>query len=292
MNALLKDAYDLHVHTAPDVLPRKVDDVGMAQRVIASGMKGYAIKSHFFCTSERAQIIRKVYPGCNVVGGIALNSAVGGINPTAVEMAGRSGARIVWFPSSDAEHEQKHLAHSPPDKLPNWAKIQFQMRAEGVHSPSISILENGQLKQEVFAVLDIIARFNMVLATGHISQAETFALVKAARARKVGRIVITHVTFPSTFYSIEEQQELVKLGAFMEHCYTTPSTGKVAWQTVFDQIRAIGVDRVLLTTDLGVSTGAFPDEGLRLFAEKLLENGFSETDARTMIVRNPAFLVE
>jgi hypothetical protein len=292
LNALLNDAYDLHVHSAPDVLPRKMDDVEMAQRIIASGMKGYAIKSHYFCTSERAQIIRKIYPRCNAIGTITLNSTVGGINPMAVEMAGRSGAKIVWFPTVDSEHELEHLAHSPSEKLPYWAKIKQQMKAEGILSPTICILKNGKLKDEVFNVLDIIARFNMILATSHISKAETFALVKAAKEHKVERIIITHVDFPSTFYSIEEQKELLKCGAFLEHCYTTPATGKVAWNIVIGQIRAIGADRIVLTTDLGQATAVFPDEGLALFGEKLLGTGFSETDIRTMIVRNPASLIE
>jgi Family of unknown function (DUF6282) len=292
VNPLLSDAYDLHVHSAPDVLPRKMDDVEMAQRIITSGMKGYAIKSHYFCTSERAETIRKIFPSCNAIGTITLNSSVGGINPMAVEMAGRSGAKIVWFPTVDSEHELAHLAQSPSEKLPYWAKIKEQMKAEGILSPTICILKDGKLKDEVFSVLDIIARFNMILATSHISKAEAFALVKAAKEHKVERIIITHVDFPSTFYSIEEQRELLKYGAFVEHCYTTPATGKVAWEVVIGQIRAIGAERTILTTDLGQATGIYPDEGLALFGEKLLQNGFSETEVRTMIVKNPVSLVE
>jgi hypothetical protein len=269
-----------------------MDDVEMAQRVIASGMKGYAIKSHYFCTAERAQTIRKIYPLCNAIGTITLNSSVGGINPMAVEMAARAGAKLVWFPTVDSEHELEHLAKSPNGKLPYWAQIKQQMKAEGIVSPTISILENNRLKDDVFGVLDIIARFNIILATSHISKTETFALVKAAKERKVGRIIITHVDFPSTFYSIEEQKDLVKQGAFVEHCYTTPATGKVAWEVVMEQIRTIGPERVVLTTDLGQATGVFPDEGLVLFAEKLLANGFSESGVRKMMAENPASLVE
>jgi hypothetical protein len=292
VNALLKDAYDLHVHSAPDVLPRKMDDVEMAQRVIVAGMKGYAIKSHYFCTSERAQIIRKIFPSCNAIGTITLNSSVGGINPMAVEMAGRSGAKLVWFPTVDSEHELEHLANSPSEKLPYWAQIKEQMKAEGIISPTICILKNGKLMDEVFGVLDIIAKYNMILATSHVSKPEAFALVKAAKERKVERIIITHVDFPSTFYSIDEQKEFLKSGAFMEHCYTTPATGKVAWDTAIEQIRAIGPDRVVIGTDLGQSAGVFPDEGLALYAEKLLAQGFSESDVRAMIVKNPGSLVE
>jgi hypothetical protein len=113
---LLKGAYDLHVHSAPDVLPRMMDDIEMAQRIIASGMAGYAIKSHYFCTSERAELIRKMFPKCNAIGTITLNSSVGGINPSAVEMAGRSGAKIVWFPTCDSQHELAHVFNGDPNK--------------------------------------------------------------------------------------------------------------------------------------------------------------------------------
>ena len=40
---LLKGGYDLHVHSAPDCLPRKMDDIDMAERITASTLSGYAI---------------------------------------------------------------------------------------------------------------------------------------------------------------------------------------------------------------------------------------------------------
>jgi hypothetical protein len=292
LNALLQEAYDLHVHSAPDVLPRKMDDIEMAKRIISSGMKGYAIKSHFICTSERAELIRKMFPACHAIGTITLNSAAGGINPMAVEIAGRSGARLVWFPTVDSQHERESLVTYPPDKLPYWAKILNQMKAEGINSPTIYILKNGKLMPEVFDVLDIIAKYKMILATSHLSKEEAFALVKAAQERKVERIMITHADFPSTFYTVEEQKQFLKYGAYIEHCYNTPATGKVPWETVVEQIRGIGAKHVVLTTDLGHTTGAFPDEGLALFAQKLLEKGFNETEIRTMMVNNPALLVK
>ena len=132
----------------------------------------------------------------------------------------------------------------------------------------------------------------MILATGHITKEETFALVKAAKERKVKRVLITHVTFPSTIYTIAEQKELIKLGAFVEHCYTSLSTGKIPWSTVYEQIQAVGPQNVVLTTDLGQPTALYPDEGVADFAKRLLDNGFSEADVRTMFVKNPASLVE
>ena len=295
MSEFLEGAYDLHIHSAPDLLPRKMDDLEMADRAIAAGMKGFAAKSHYFCTAERATMVRKLKPLCNVVGTITLNSPVGGINPMAVEMAGRAGARLVWFPTVDAEHEQKHLAASAADpkaKLPFWAKIQLEMKAEGVNAPLLNVLKNGKITDETYAVLDVIRKYDMILATAHISHEETYALVRAARERKVERVIVTHVDFPSTFYTIEEQRELVALGAYMEHCYTTPATGKVGWDVAIDQIKAIGPARIVLSTDLGQPTAVYPDEGLGLYADRLLAAGLATSDIRRMMAGNPAALVE
>ena len=65
------------------------------------------------------------------------------------------------------------------------------------------------------------------------------------------KMVVTHVDFPSTFYDIEQQRELVAMGAQMEHCFTTYGTGKVDFGVTLEQIRAVGADRVICSTDLG-----------------------------------------
>lgn len=293
MKSLIEGAYDLHVHSGPDVLTRKMDDIEMAQRIIKSGMKGYAIKSHYFCTSERATIINKLYPECHAVGTIALNNSVGGINPVAVEMAGRSGAKLVWFPTSDGEYEQKHVFSGDKNKkLPYWAQIVIKMKEEGISPSPITILKDGKLTDETIQVLEVIAQHHMILATGHLSHEETFELVKEARKRNVEKIIITHVDFPTTFYSIEEQKELASFGAYMEHCYTTWATDKVDFRTTVEQIKAIGPDQVILATDLGQPAGLYPDEGLLLFAEKLVKEGFKESDVEKMTVHNNNLLVK
>lgn len=289
---LLRGAYDLHVHSAPDLLPRRMDDIEMAERIRAAGMGGYAIKSHFFCTSERAELIRKMVPECDAVGTITLNRSVGGVNPCAVEMAARSGAKLVWFPTCDSEHERAHVFNGDPNKkLPYWAQILTDLQHDGIEVPPIRILRDGKLLPEVIEVLDIMARHDMILATSHISHEEAFALVKEACARKVQRIIVTHVDFPTTFYTVEEQRELVRFGAYMEHCYTTFATGKVDFDVTMEQIRAIGSEHVILATDLGQKTAVYPDEGMMVFASRLRENGWKDQQIRRMAVDNPRRLL-
>lgn len=290
---LIQGAYDLHVHSAPDVLPRKMDDIEMARRIKESGMAGYAIKSHYFCTSERAELINKLYPDCDAIGTITLNSSVGGINPTAVEMAARSGAKLVWFPTCDSAHEIAHVFDGNPNKkLPYWAQIIIQMKEAGIQAPVINILdENNELKKPVLDVLDIIAKYDMILATGHVSHEEAFALVAEAKKRAVKNVVVTHVDFPTTFYTVEEQKRFVEMGAILEHCYTTWATGKVEFEETKKQIREIGPEHCILATDLGQKTALYPDEGLLEFAKRLYDDGFTAEEIRTMTVENPRALL-
>ena len=216
---LIKGAYDLHVHSAPDVLPRKMNDIEMAKRIRESGMGGYAIKSHFFCTSERAELMHELYPDVDYIGTITLNSSVGGVNPTAMEMAARSGAKLVWFPTCDSEHERAHTFNGDPNKkLPFWARIILEMKQAGIEAPTVTCLdEKGNLKQNVLDTLDIIAKYNIILTTGHISHQEAYKLIPEAAKRGVKNMIITHVTFPTTCYSIDDQKMFASYGAKMEH---------------------------------------------------------------------------
>jgi len=294
MESFVQGAYDLHVHSAPDVLPRLMDDIDMISRIKNSGMKGYVAKSHYFCTAERATLINTLQSDCKAIGSITLNSSVGGINPTAVEMAGRAGAKIVWFPTCDNEHERAHTFNGDPDKkLPYWAKIIIQMKEEGIEAPTINILDKtGRLIPQVFDVIDICRKYNMALATSHVSHEECFALVKEASERGLEKIIVTHVDFPTTFYTVEEQKELAGYGAYMEHCYTTWATGKVDIEATIQQIRALGAERVFIATDLGGrNNNVYPDEGMQLFGEQLFKHGFDRSEIKTMLVDNPTNII-
>ena len=102
---LVRGAYDLHVHVAPDVPRRRIDDLALARRFAELGLAGFALKSHYTSTAERAQVVSALVPEVEVVGTLTLNWAVGGLNALAVEIAAREGARIVWMPTVDSPAE-------------------------------------------------------------------------------------------------------------------------------------------------------------------------------------------
>src|SRR5215467_11029489 len=105
IDALLEGAFDTHVHSAPDVLPRKFDDLELAQRFKARKMAGFVLKSHYICTADRATLVNAMVPEVRAYGAIALNNSVGGLNPLAIDIAGRLGNKVVFLPSVDNANE-------------------------------------------------------------------------------------------------------------------------------------------------------------------------------------------
>jgi hypothetical protein len=289
----IQGAYDLQVHVAPDVIERRIDDVGLAEEFLARGLKGFVLKSHYIPTAERAKVVCRAVPGIQAYGALTLNHSIGGLNPVAVELAGRSGAKIVWMPTVDAANETAGRLDGPNTKLPFWAKIQRELAASGIAPPPLTVLdENGKVNEATRRCLDLIARHNMILATGHLGRHEIFPLVRTAREMKVQRVLVTHAEFPSQNFSAEEQLELADAGAFIEHCFTTMHTGKAPWDAVLHSIRKVGPERCVLSTDLGQTINPPVAEGFAMFSQTLLEADFSTEQIRRMAVTNPGALIQ
>jgi hypothetical protein len=289
IDGLLVGAFDTHIHSAPDVLPRKFNDLELAERFKSRRMAGFVLKSHYICTADRATLVNVIVPEIQAFGAIALNNSVGGLNPLALDIAGRLGTKVVFLPSVDNANELENVAGQRDEsKLPYWMSIAREMRALGIAGSWLSVTEDGAVTPATRQCLEIIAKHDMVLATSHIRPAEVLPVVYAAREVGVQRIVVTHPEFPTTLLSIAQQQELALLGVYFERCFTTPNTGKIEWEQVYANIRQVGPQSTILATDLGQSNAPYPDEGLGIFAGKLLDNGFSETEVRTMVRDNAA----
>ena len=285
---LLRGAYDTHMHISPDVVERKIDDITLARKFAELGMDGLVLKSHYGSTAERAAVVRAAVPGMNALGAIALNRAVGGVNPLAVEIAAREGARTVWLPTVDSVNESHEREAPPGAKVPVWVKLQLELREQGIEIPPVPVVDpgDGTVLPELREVLAMIARHNMLLATGHLSRDEIFAVVDAALEEGVRDIVITHPEFPSQDLSVEDQQALADKGALLERCFTTPHTGKVTWDRWIENIRATGPEHSVLSTDLGQVFNPPVEDGLALLADRHLAAGFTEEEVRMMAVEN------
>jgi hypothetical protein len=284
--------YDLQVHVEPDLAPRRTDDVDLAGDFLARGLAGFVLKSHYAPTAERAAVVRGAVPGIEAFGAICLNHGVGGLNPVAVDIAGRSGAKIVWLPTIDAENEEE-ASRSQMARPPVWVAIKRDMEERDWITGPVTVFDaTGEPVAALLECLDAAAEHEMIVATGHLGRDEIMRLVPLAFERGVARVIITHPEYPSQNLTADEQRTLAEQGAFIEHCFTTPHTGKCSWETVFANIAATGVSQTVLSTDLGQVTNPPVAEGLAAFAQRLLDVGWSDDDVRTMVVSNPGKLLD
>ena len=267
---VLRGSYDLHVHAGPDPnAERRLDALDTARWAHEAEMAGFVLKSHEYPTAPLAYVMNRIYPGLNVAGAIVLNPEVGGLNPHAVQVAADLGTRVVWMPT--------HHAH-------------FYLANLG-RGPGIEILgDAGTLKPEVQDILDIVADRDMVLASAHVSPAESMALFKEARGKGIGRMVITH---PDGVVSMEQQQEMVSLGAYAEYTFLPcmPSRNASTPERMVAALRMLGVERCVVSTDFGETTSPPAAEGMRMTIASLLQAGLKPEEVTTLVKSNPLQLV-
>ena len=286
---LLRGAYDTHIHVAPDIVERIVDDVTLARRFLELGMAGFTLKSHYGSTAERASVVNAAVPGIEATGAIALNRAVGGLNPLAVEVAAREGARTVWLPTVDAVNEshEREGVGGAGSKVPVWVRLQLDLREQGIEIEPVPVVDAaGEVVDEAHRVFERIAAHGLVLATGHLAREEIFAVVDAALADGVTQIVVTHPEFPSQSLAVSDQRVLAERGALLERCLTTPHTGKIGWDEWISHIRDCGPEHSVLSTDLGQVFNPPVEDGMGIMVDRLLAAGFSDEEVHVMAVVN------
>ena len=96
----MKGVIDMHVHTNPDLRLRAYDDFEMMEAGIRVGARAIVLKTHQGTTMDRAylcnrhnEIVHGKTNNFTMFGSITLNKVVGGINPKAVDVALKLGAK-------------------------------------------------------------------------------------------------------------------------------------------------------------------------------------------------------
>jgi hypothetical protein len=273
----LVGAIDMHTHSDPDSYRRSLDAFEVAALAKSRGMRGIVLKNHYSQTAGLAYLVRKQVPGLLVFGGIALNTPVGGINPEAVlhmtEVRGGFG-KVVWMPTHDSEQEVTTLKEE---------------------RPLVRVSRDGQLLPEVTAVLALIAKHDLVLATGHVSADELFKILREAKRVGVKRIVVTHPRLGPqfTYLSVEQMQEAATQGAYLEFV-STFATGRNAEGRIkeyAEAIRRVGPAFCIVSSDLGQAGNVLHPDGLAMAARALRAHGFTQRELDRMFKENPARLL-
>jgi hypothetical protein len=284
----IKGAVDVHVHSEPDLFPRIADDVGVARHAASLGLRAFSLKCHSERTTSRAYMTMQQVPGIQVIGGIVLNRAVGGINPAAVDAALQFGAKHVWMPTVDAAFHAKTFGSTGVyDKQ--------ESTAADATDTGIEIFDADDKPIDgLIDVLDLVASHNAILSTCHLSVPEIVRLVALAKQRKVEKIMITHPFFKVPNLDLDTLTELVGQGAYAEfgYCTVSPMWNHAPLTRVVDAIKSLGPERCIMMSDTGQRHNPMPAEALRIFAQSVYESGVSEDGVQRMIRTNPLDLLE
>ena len=272
---LLAGTIDIHVHSDPDNVPRSIDGIEVAKLAQAKGMRGIVLKNHYESTAGLAFLARKQTAGVEVFGGIDLNLTVGGMNPVAVEhmtqVAGGWG-RIVWMSTFDAENQVRYSKES---------------------RPFVSVARNGELLPETKAVISVVAKHGLVLATGHVSPQEALLLLREGRRQGVQHMVVTHALGAPILMVVPQMQEATRLGALIEFVGSTLAGADAAarMERFADAIRKVGPQFCILSSDLGQKGNPLPPDGFGEFLAAMRARGVSEQELDRMSKQNPARLL-
>src|SRR5215468_1651392 len=211
IDKLLQGAIDPHVHSGPSIAPRALDHVELLRQASAAGFAAVVTKDHDYSSAMTAALIRTNFPELTtkIYASIVLNNVVGGFNPFAVEHTAAMGGKIVWLPTLAAEN---HLRWQATAKWTHPASTEKMRPAVG-----IPVLNGDKsVRDDVKEVLDIVAKNDMVLASGHLHVSETWLVFEEARRRGVKRLVLTH---PEDIVdaSMNDVKGIAGMGAFVEH---------------------------------------------------------------------------
>lgn len=284
---VLDGAVDLHCHSAPSPFPRRVTHAEAAADGARINMRAILVKSHHHSTVmdvlSMAPLLAPL--STQVFGGIALNTEVGGVNPSAVALALGMGGRCVWAPTvSSAQHMD---AHKHDDGFPS-THLDLREKVEPILDSS------GEISAEMNEITGMVAEAGALLTGGHLAPGDMKQLFRNAHGNGVRRLLVHHPDF-IIGASESDLEEMLGYGAFVEHelAMYHPDVAKPAWpiEQLVDWIEKIGPERTVIDSDLGQQGNPLPVDGYIYVVTQLLEHGISEESIRQMVCRNTAYLL-
>ncbi|MFB8387522.1 DUF6282 family protein [Microbacterium sp. NPDC055910] len=281
-HVLIEGAIDMHVHYGPEPMldiisgsRHSVDPIQAAGEAREHGMGAIVLKPHEFPSVLAAQLAADAVPGIEIFGGITLDHPVGGINPFAVEVALRAGARVVWLPTVSA------LTSRRTEQLFGTSE-RFAVADQG-----------GVLLPDVAAIVDLVIEYDAVLATGHITADEHFAVANAMAGR--GKVVATHAMHGNgAGPELTKSQcvELAQRGMFIEFAAHTCAGNPAKATQVAEALAVLPHTQVVLSSDFGWTQHLpHPAAGLQSYVSQLWELGVPEAVLRQVAAATPRELL-
>lgn len=276
VDRLMKGAIDMHMHAAPDPTVERRDVMEVAEAAEKYGMRAVVLKSFFYPTVCQTALGKYAAPDVELIGSITIGEVTtGGLDHGAaiIENNAKLGCKVVWFPAFDAKF----------------------CRSEIGQEGGIWILdEQGNVKSQVYDILRVVKKWDMVLCSGHMSYEETEKLFLAAKEMGITKMIATHPQVNEwTPMNIEQMKRLVDIGAYIEHCYLqlTARSGSLHPTRFVEITHAVGAEHCIMVSDFGWASEMVSAEALRSFIGTMLTFGCTEEEVRYMVQENPAKLL-
>lgn len=283
---IMQGAIDMHIHSGPDVYPRILNVMEISRHAQENGLTAILLKNHFFETAGLAQTASDE-TGFLVFGSISLNLSVGGLNVHAVDSALKLGAKIVWLPTLHAPIFIDYFKQ----KKDNLQHLSTELNALSDIQGIYLLNDDGNLKEELYPIFDLIAKADAILATGHASMEEAKVVVREAAKSGVKKIIVTHPEARFLNNKLKDVEQLLELGAtYLECCYCCTTRQVVYPRTpeeLYDFIRHFGAEYCIMSTDSGQWLNPLPVQQMGMYIKDMLTFGFSEQEIRTMVSDNP-----
>ena len=287
---VLRGAVDLYVHTDPELLPRRVDDITLGKQMLADGFRAAMMWNQFSHTGERATIASGV-TGFDLRGSIILNGTVGGLNPRVTEHAIRMGALYVSMPTMSGGSYQNRTSDYARD-------------ASRIAGPVQVVDENGAVVPAVHEIIDVVNQYGVVLGLGYVSRSDAMAVLRAARDRGVQRIAVLRPLSPLGFTEEDIAEAMTIPEVFLEFpCSSLQASGAglttaqeaasgpgPAAPAIAAAIKRYGAERCVLMSDTGWND-LMPLDWFTLGCTTLGQLGIGSQGLRALVRDTPARLI-
>jgi len=284
---LLKGSVDNHIHCCPHINKRSTNIFQVVEQAEKLKMYAIGLMDNFSNTSGYASLLGKYKPKLKlkIFGGLIMEPPSGGVSYENAKIALKyaynisEGAKFISFPT----HHTKFVAKQEK-RNKAYIKSCFHVPISGPNYETLKILE-------------LIAKKNIVLNTGHLSSTETLILVKYAKKIGVRKILV-----PANNFDITTISQLKKFNIKFEFSYFFISKAANIPLTHVDgekhkirgtnenELKKLIVEaepkNVILSSDSGVSVLPLPNISFFNFIEKIIKLGFSEKDINYMIKTN------
>ena len=298
----VEDAIDLHCHAHQG----QQDPIDLARFASRSKMGGLLYKTldtrakpmvklreiqeslHRWADTEKIEPVR-------CWAGLVTDTWMGGPSRATVEPQLKAGVRAVWMPTASHANSISKVgglpiwwggSDNPRDVVGpmSWEEA----RAVG----ALYTLKDGRLTPEVKNVVRLCVEYDVPLFLGHVTHDEQDALAEEIQHLGFRKAVVDHPFSPFVDLTIERMKEFAQAGFFFNFTFDelSPLLG-VDPREMYEAIRAVGCDRVTLSSDAG--DPLFPNsvECMRLMRVYMRAFGLTPEEIEQVTILNPRHLL-